>query len=120
MIHMLSSFDLKPNEDWNMFASDYDHFVNTLQNAGIISGSDPLGKRVNDTPMDTDTERKQSCFSVIHFRDRAQLDSAYAHIEANKQPSTATHLRMYRRLSNAVFLCWEDSSADVATDIQIK
>ena len=54
MIHMLSSFDLKPNEDWNMFASDYDHFVNTLQSAGIISGSDPLGKRVNDTPMDTD------------------------------------------------------------------
>ena len=119
MIHMLSSFDLNTNEDWDTFASDYDNFVNTLQSADIILGSDPLGHRVDDTPMDTDTERKQRCFSVIHFLDRAQLDLAYAHIEANKQPSTATHLRMYRRLSNAVFLCWEDSSADVATNIQI-
>ena len=110
MIHMLSSFDLNTNEDWNIFASDFDNFINTLKSTGIILGSDPLGHRVDDTPMDTDIERRQRCFSVIHFRDRAQLDSAYAHIQANTQPGTAIHLRMYRRLTNAVFLCWEDTN----------
>ena len=112
MIHMLSSFDLNTNEDWDIFASDYDNFINTLKSTDIILGSDPLGHRVDDTPMDTDIERRQRCFSVIHFRDRAQLDSAYAHIKANTQPGTAIHLRMYRRLTNAVFLCWEDTNLE--------
>jgi hypothetical protein len=49
---------------------------------------------------------------VIHFRDRAQLDLAYAHIQANTQPGTAIHLRMYRRLTNAIFLCWEDTNLE--------
>ena len=108
MIHMLSSFDLKPGEDFAIFQSDYTDFVADLRAAGIIEGAGPLGARVSDTPMDTDDERDHSYYSVLSFRDRAQLDAAYAHIEAHRRPGTDTHLKMYRRVTNSIFLCWED------------
>ena len=110
MIHMLSSFDLRPGEDFATFAGDYDVFLADLRAAGMIAGAGPLGRRVNDTPMDTDKAHTQTCFSVMQFRDRAQLDAAYAHIDARARPGTSSHLRMYRRLTNTVFLCWEDAS----------
>ena len=56
MIYMLSSFDLSTNEDWDIFGSDYDNFINTLKSTDIILGSDLLGHRLDDTPMDTDIE----------------------------------------------------------------
>jgi len=111
MIHMLSSFDLKPGEDFNAFAEAYHMFLADLRAQDIIAGAGPLARRVEDTPMDTDEERTQKYFSVMSFRDRAQLDAAYAHIEARRS-GTASHLRMYRRLTNSVFLCWEDISKE--------
>ena len=108
MIHMLSSFDLKSGENFEAFAHDYDILLSDLRAADIIVDAGPLGVRVADTPMDTDTDRTHRYFSVMRFRDRAQLDAAYAHIEARAHPGTQTHLRMYRQLTNTVFLCWED------------
>ena len=78
MIHMLSSFDLKPGEDFAIFQSDYTDFVADLRAAGIIEGAGPLGARVSDTPMDTDDERDHEYFAVMSFRDRTQVDAAYA------------------------------------------
>ena len=78
----------------------------------MIVDASPLGARVADTPMDTDEERDQSYFSVLSFRDRAQLDAAYAHIEAHGRPGTNTHLKMYRRVTNSIFLCWEDQPSE--------
>ena len=108
MIHMLSSFDLKPGQDFDVFAKDYEVFLDDLRAAGIIEDAGPLSKRVLNTPMDTDEGHTQSYFSVMSFRDRAQLDAAYSHIEARSRPGTASHIRMYRRLTNTTFLCWED------------
>ncbi len=109
MIHMLSSFDLKPGEDFAVFAQAYETFLQDLRAADMIVDAGPLGRRVEATPMDTDTERTQCYFSVMSFRDRAQLDAAYAHIDTRARPGTETHLKMYRRLTNTVFLCWEDT-----------
>ena len=115
MIQMLSSFDLKPGEDFVTFARDYSTFLDDLRAAGMIVGAGPLGRRVPNTPMDTDEQRTQTYFSIMHFRDRAQLDAAYAHIDARARPGTSSHLTMYRRLKNTVFLCWEDTSAPKET-----
>jgi len=109
MIHMLSSFDLKLNEEFDNFIDDYEEFIAGLRALDMVVDADPIGRRVKDTPMDTDEGRKQHYYSVMHFRDRAQLDAAYAHIEANAQPNTSIHLSMYQRLKNAVFLCWDDT-----------
>ena len=108
MIHMLSSFDLKPGQALDVFQSDYAEFVADLKEAEMVVDAGPLGKRVADTPMDTDEDRDHSWFSILTFRDRAQLDAAYAYIEARQNPSTTSHIRMYRRITNSIFLCWED------------
>lgn len=108
MIHMLSSFDLKPDEDWGEFTDAYAAFVDELQSAGVIVAAGPLGKRVSDTPMDTDDARDPQFHSILSFRDRTQLDAAYAYIGEKQQPGTTSHLSMYRRITNSIFLCWED------------
>lgn len=105
---MLSSFDLKPDEGFDLFAESYQVFLEDLRVADAIADTGPLGRRVADTPMDTDDARSQQYFSILTFRDRAQLDAAYAHIEARQRPETATHLMMHRKLTSTVFLCWED------------
>ncbi len=108
MIHMLSTFDLTPDEESDAFQAAYAEFVAELEAADLIAAAGPIGRRVADTPMDTDRARTQQMFSVMSFRDRIQLDAAYAHIAARRAPATATHLDMHRRIVNAVFLCWED------------
>ncbi len=108
MIHMLSAFDLKPDEDLQDFRNSYAAFVKELTEAQLIVSAGPIGKRVADTPMDTDDERHQSCYSVMSFRDRPQLDAAYDHIAMQQSLSTQTHTDMYPRVTNAVFVCWED------------
>ena len=115
MIHMLSSFDLKPGQELDVFQADYAEFVEDLVSAGMIVSAGPLGKRVADTPMDTDDDRDHSWFSIMAFRDRAQLDEAYAYIEARQHPSTKSHIRMYRRITNSIFLCWEDQPPEKDT-----
>ena len=105
---MLSAFDLKPGEDEAAFAAAYAAFLEELAEAGLIVSAGPLARRVRNTPMDTDVTRLQERFSVLTFRDRAQLDAAYDHISARMRPATQTHLDMYRRITNSVFLCWQD------------
>ena len=108
MIHMLSSFNLRPNEDFNDFSRAYAAFIADLEKAGIITGAGPLAKRVADTPMDTDDARDFTYFSLMSFRNRAHLDAAYAYIEAMSEPGSDSHLNMYRRISTSVFTCWQD------------
>ncbi len=108
MIHMLSSFNLRDGEDLETFRADYAAFVADLTQAGIITAAGPIGTRVSDTPMDTDDANPCQLFSILSFRDRAQLDASYTHIEARAKPGTTTHLQMYMRLRDTVFTCWED------------
>ena len=108
---MLSAFDLAPGADETEFRALYDAFVNQLLQQGLIVTATPVGRRLSATPMDTDRERSQEFFSVMGFSDRSQLDAAYAHIESRLRPATAPHSDMYRHISNAVFLCWQDDGA---------
>ncbi len=111
MIRMLSAFNLKPGEDETAFRAAYQDFITELHATCMILAADPPGRRVRDTPMDTGDNYAQEFFSIMCFRNRAQLDEAYAHIEERmKSSTTATHLRMYRRITNSVFLCWEEDA----------
>ena len=107
-IHLLSAFDLRPGQDMDTFVDAYGVFVRELYEAGLIVDARPMGRRVSDTPMDTDEERDHQFFTVLTFRDRAHMDAAYAHIEARMRAVTGEHAAMYARTANQIFTCWQD------------
>ncbi len=108
MFHMLSCFKLKPGEDIATFAAAYAEFVETMQALDLVVATGPIGKRQNETPMDTDDERDHEYFVVMTFRDRAQVDAAYAHIERHFGPGDEAHDAVYTRVTDPVFICWQD------------
>jgi len=108
MFHMLSCFDLKSGEDIAVFQSGYMTFVEAMKNIDLVETTGPIGSRQSDTPMDTDDERKQEYFVVMSFRDREQADAAYAHILKHVRPADAAHDKVYSRVINPAFICWQD------------
>lgn len=108
MFHMLSCFDLKPGEDIDTFRVGYEAFVSEMQKLDLVIDSGPIGARQSDTPMDTDDERDHDYFAVMSFRDRPQVDAAYAHIMEHIGPGDAAHDTIYTRVENPVFICWQD------------
>ena len=108
MFHMLSCFNLKPGEDIAIFATAYGEFVESMRVLDLVIETGPIGRRQNDTPMDTDDERDHEFFVVMSFRDRAQVDAAYAHIESHFGPGDAAHDAVHTRVTEAVFICWQD------------
>ena len=111
MFHMLSCFDLKPGEDIASFCEAYAAFVEQMRRLDLVEHSGPVGRRQNDTPMDTDSERDHDYFAVMSFRDRAQVDAAYAHILEHIGPADSAHDCVYTRVENPVFICWQDLAA---------
>lgn len=107
-VHLLSAFDLRRGQDAESFAEIYGTFVRELYEADLIVDARPMGRRVSDTPMDTDEERDHQFFTILTFRDRAHMDAAYAHIEARMRAVTGEHLDMYSRTANQIFTCWQD------------
>ncbi|MEO0369857.1 MAG: DUF6614 family protein [Pseudomonadota bacterium] len=107
-IHLLSAFDLRRGTDAAQFAEAYRVFVQELYDADLIVDARPMGRRVSDTPMDTDEDRDHQFFTILTFRDRAHMDGAYAHIEARMRRATAEHAAMYARTANTIFTCWQD------------
>ena len=105
---MLSAFVLRPGADEAAFADAYGTFVRELYEAGLIVDARPMGRRVSDTPMDTDEERHHQFFTILTFRDRAHMDAAYAHIEARMKAVPGEHAAMYARTANSIFTCWQD------------
>jgi len=108
MFHMLSCFDLAPGVDAGAFQAEYMEFVEEMRRLGLVEGTGPLSRRQSDTPMDTDEERGHQYFLLMTFRDRAQVDAAYAHIQAHRGPGDAIHKSVYGKVRNAVFTCWQD------------
>jgi len=108
MFHMLSCFDLKPGEEIEIFQSAYIAFVDEMKRIDLVVSTGPIGSRQSDTPMDTDDARQHEYFVVMSFRDREQVDAAYAHILQHTGPSDAAHDRVYTRVLNPVFICWQD------------
>jgi hypothetical protein len=108
MFHMLSCFDLVPGENIVDFSNAYHAFVDEMKQNDMVESSAPIGSRQRDTPMDTDDERDHEYFVVMSFRDRTQVDDAYAHIMKHIEPGEATHDAVYTRVQNPVFICCED------------
>ena len=108
MFHMLSCFDLKAECDLERFLLAYEAFLGEMQALDLVVSSGPIGRRQNDTPMDTDEERDHSYFVIMNFRDRAQVDAAYEHIESHREPGKQTHDSVYDQVCNPVFICWQD------------
>lgn len=108
MIHMLSAFEIRPGEDETTFETAYRGFVSDLRAEDLIVSAGPVGRRVTGTPMDTDDTRAHTHFSVMSFRDRKQLDHAYAWLTHRKGASAGSHHDINARIANSVFLCWQD------------
>jgi len=105
---MLSCFNLKPGEDIDSFRSAYETFVDEMKTIGLVVSSGPIGRRQSDTPMDTDDARDHEYFAVLTFRDRAQVDAAYARIMRHNGPEDTAHDSVYTRVLQPVFICWQD------------
>ncbi len=108
MFHMLSCFDLKPGEDIDAFQTAYSEFVADMKSTDMVEDSGPIGRRQSDTSMDTDEERDHEYFSIMTFRDRAQVDVAYAYIMKHVEPGESSHNSVLEKVENPVFICWQD------------
>ena len=108
MFHMLSCFDLDADTDFGSFVRAYQAFLAEMQALDLVVSSGPIGRRQNDTPMDTDEERDHGYFVIMTFRNRAQVDAAYEHIESQREPGNRTHDSVYSQVRNPVFICWQD------------
>ena len=108
MIHMLSRFDLKPGVSFASFRASYVDFVERMRADGLVEATGKIGRREADTPMDTDDEKAPEYYVVMSFRNRHQLDEAYAYMtDANAQDATA-HAAVHEAVTNFVFTCWRD------------
>lgn len=108
MFHMLTCFDLKPGCSIKAFSQSRDDFVVHMQALDLLSISGPVGRRQRHPVMDTDAERDHEYFFVMSFRDREQCDRAVAYIEPGDEPADSIHKQMYEKITDPVFICWED------------
>ncbi len=110
MIHMLSRFDLTPGSEFSKFQEVYFLFVDQLRGKGLVESAGSIGRRTDDTPMDTDTKTAPEYYAIMSFKDRTQLDEAYEYIlQANKnQDDMRTHKMIQLSVANPVFTCWQD------------
>ncbi len=108
MFHLLSCFNLDPEDDIEDFRLEYLEFVAQMRSIDLVESTGPIGRRQNDTKMDTDDERHHEYFVIMSFRDRKQVDAAYAHILAHKEPGESTHRSVYAKVRDPIFICWQD------------
>ena len=108
MIQMLSCFNLQPQDDIESFHKAYLEFLTELKLLDLVYDTGPLGKRENDTPMDTDNERHHQFFVLMRFRDRLQMDLAYAHIEQHTGTTDKTHNAILGKVRDPIFICWRE------------
>jgi len=108
MFHMLTCFDLKPGVEIEAFRAAYLDFVDYMRSIGLVERSGPIGRRQNDTRMDTDGERDHEYFVIMSFRDRAQVDAAYAKLVACEGAESTAHEEAYSNIRNQIFICWQD------------
>ncbi len=108
MFHMLTCFDLKPGIGIEAFRAAYMDFVEYMRSIDLVEGSGPIGRRQSDTRMDTDSERDHEYFVIMSFRDRAQVDAAYAQILPHQEPTESAHNAIRSKMRNPIFICWQD------------
>ena len=111
MFTMLSWFDIKQGYSPRECQQALDELAEHMLAQGLITGVGPLARRETDTILDTDSERSQQYFMLMHFHDKAQSDLAVEYIKSRSEPGASIHKNAYSRLSNLVFICWEDLPA---------
>ena len=90
------------------FRTEYDRFTTQMVSAGLVDSSGPIGRREGNTPMDTDDEQAPEYYVIMSFRDRRQLDEAYAYLAGKGGQDATAHTFVHRCVLNAVFTCWRD------------
>jgi len=108
MFHMLTCFDLKPKHSIEEFQKSLAQYTDHMRELDLVEGHSPIGLRQSDTILDTDDERKQKYFMIMHFRDREQSDNAVAYIKNLEEPSKSLHTNTYSKTQNLIFISWED------------
>ena len=105
---MLTCFDLKPKHSIKEFQKSLAHYTAHMHKLDLVESHSPIGLRQSDTILDTDDERKQKYFMIMHFRDREQSDNAVAYIKNLEEPSKSLHTNAYSKTQNLIFISWED------------
>lgn len=108
MFHMLSCFNLEPGRTAAEFRRSVADFTARLEKLDLVQSTSPVGRRQDDTIMDTDSERDHQYFFIMTFRDRAQCDRAVEQIFSRKEPEDSVHKAVYEMIRDQVFICWED------------
>ncbi len=108
MFLMLSSFNLRAGESERSCQQAINEFDRCMREAKLLHSVGPLGKRVSNTPMDTDDDRALQYYFLSYFDTREQCDKAYDLIEQGVEPNKSIHQTMIRKVSDAVFTCWEE------------
>ena len=105
---MLTCFDLKPKHSIKEFQKSLAHYTSHMHKLDLVESHSPIGLRQSDTILDTDDERKQKYFMIMHFRDREQSDNAVAYIKNLEEPAKSLHTNAYSKTQNLIFISWED------------
>ena len=105
---MLTCFDLKPKHSIKEFQKSLAHYTAHMHELDLVESHSAIGLRQSDTILDTDDERKQKYFMIMHFRDREQSDNAVAYIKNLEEPSKSLHTGAYSKTQNLIFISWED------------
>jgi len=108
MPQLLNQFDLKPQVDRARFDQAWAPFIAHLIETDLAISAGPVMTRHADSGFDTDAEREQQVLALIHFRDHAQADAAWAAIEDDVQPLARLHRTVFAMVHNAVFTFWDD------------
>ena len=105
---MLTCFDLKPKHSIEEFQKSLDEYTAYMHDLDLVESHSPIGLRQSDTILDTDDERKQQYFMIMHFRDREQSDKAVTYIKSLEEPAKSLHTNAYSKTQNLIFISWED------------
>ena len=105
---MLTCFDLKPKHSIEEFQKSLTQYTVHMHAIDLVESHSPIGLRQSDTILDTDDERKQKYFMIMHFRDREQSNKAVAYIMNLEEPAKSLHTSTYSKTQNLIFISWED------------
>ena len=110
MFRMLSFFDLEDGSTIEEFEAALAPFCQHMIDVGMLQSWGPVGRRSDNTPMDTDEATAQQYFFVSTFVDKNQCDGSYAYIKLGEEPCASLHRAMRSKMQNGIFSCWEDGA----------
>lgn len=108
MFHMLSCFSFIDSADLANFQQNLDSYSRQLIARDLLVETGPVGERHSDTILDTADDSTHTHFMIMSFTDRAQADRAVQLIEQGVEPVATVHKAVYSRISEPVFICWQD------------